>query len=116
RLPQLAEALAAWMDSLTLPRAHLVANSFGCQILAEFAPRYTRLIDRLVLQGPTVDPTARTLWQQLGRLWRHARAEPHSLGWLSFEDYDAAGLRRAWASMNLGLADRVEEKLPHVQD
>lgn len=40
RLPQLAEALAAWMNALALPRAHLVGNSFGCQILAEFALHY----------------------------------------------------------------------------
>jgi len=115
RLPQLAEALAAWMNALALPQAHLVANSFGCQILAEFALHYPRLIDRLVLQGPTVDPAARTLWQQLGRLWRNARHEPRSLGWLSFKDYAAAGLRRAWATMKLVLADRIEEKLPYVQ-
>ncbi len=48
RLPDLADALAAWMDAMRFPSAHLVANSFGCQILAVFALRHARRVDRLV--------------------------------------------------------------------
>src|SRR5215468_3759698 len=33
-LAGLADALAALMDAMRFPSAHLVANSFGCQILA----------------------------------------------------------------------------------
>jgi len=33
--------------------AHLVANSFGCQVLAEFALRHAERVDRLVFQGPS---------------------------------------------------------------
>ena len=55
-LPELADSLAAWMDAMKFPTAHLVANSFGCQVLAEFALRHARRVDRLVFQGPTVDP------------------------------------------------------------
>ena len=38
---------------------HLVANSFGCQILVDFAPRYPQWVGRLVLLGPTVEPRQR---------------------------------------------------------
>jgi 2-hydroxy-6-oxonona-2,4-dienedioate hydrolase len=64
-LPQLTDALAIWIDTVGIPKAHLVGNSFGCQIIAEFALRYPDQVDRIVFQGPTVDPQARTLSQQL---------------------------------------------------
>jgi len=92
-LPALADALAAWMDAMQLSSAHLVANSFGCQILAEFAVRHAHRVDRLVFQGPTVDPEARTVRQQLARLIRNSSAEGPGLGWISFVDYVKAGMR-----------------------
>src|SRR5919197_5156962 len=64
-LPELADALANWMQAARLQRAHLVGNSFGCQIIVEFALRHAARADRLVLQGPTVDPDARTMPRQL---------------------------------------------------
>jgi 2-hydroxy-6-oxonona-2,4-dienedioate hydrolase len=48
-LSELADALAAWMDARRLGSAHLAANSFGCQVLAEFALRHVPRVDRLVL-------------------------------------------------------------------
>jgi 2-hydroxy-6-oxonona-2,4-dienedioate hydrolase len=57
-LPDLADALSEWMKAEGLASAHLAANSFGCQVLAEFAVRHPHQVDRLVLQGPTIDRTA----------------------------------------------------------
>jgi pimeloyl-ACP methyl ester carboxylesterase len=56
----LADRLAEWMERLKLGRAHFVGNSFGCQVLVDFAARHSRFVQRLVLQGPTVDPAARS--------------------------------------------------------
>lgn len=111
----LADALAAWMDAVGIAKAHCIGNSFGCQILAEFAVRHAERVDRLVLQGPTVDAGARSPWRQLGRLLRNSRNEPNALGWISVKDYQAAGLRRAWATAKLVLNDRIEDKLPQIQ-
>ena len=36
-LTQLANALAEWLDLERIPKSSFVANSFGCQVLAEFA-------------------------------------------------------------------------------
>ena len=49
-LPQLADALAEWMQALSLRQAHLTANSFGCQVSAHFAVRHPQRVDRLVFQ------------------------------------------------------------------
>ena len=113
-LPELADALADWMDALKIPKAHLIANSFGCQILAEFAIRYPQRVNRLVLQGPTIDSEARTFWQQFIRSLLNSRNEPSSLTWITIKDYKSAGLRRAWATVKLAMEDRVEEKLPKI--
>lgn len=113
-LRELADALAHWMTAAGLDRAHLVGNSFGCQIIAEFALRHPARVERLVLQGPTVDPSARSAWKQFLRLAHNSRLEPKSLGFISLADYWAAGLRRARATMKIALADRIEEKLPRI--
>ncbi len=114
RLPELADALAAWMDAMKFPSAHLVANSFGCQILAEFALRHARRVDRLVFQGPTVDPMARTVGKQLVRLIRNTPSEASGLGWITVVDYAKAGIRRIRATMRMAIEDRIEDKLPGI--
>jgi 2-hydroxy-6-oxonona-2,4-dienedioate hydrolase len=113
-LTELADALAAWMNAKRFGSAHLVANSFGCQVLAEFALRHAHRVDRLVFQGPTVDPEARTVRQQLIRLIRNSSAERPGLGGITRADYVKAGLRRIRATIRMALEDRIEDKLPGV--
>lgn len=113
-LSELADALAAWMDAMRFRSAHLVANSFGCQVLAEFALRHAHRVDRLVFQGPTVDPKARTVRQQLARLIRNSSSEGPGLGWITVVDYVKAGLRRIRATIRMAIEDRIEDKLPRI--
>jgi 2-hydroxy-6-oxonona-2,4-dienedioate hydrolase len=113
-LRELADALAAWMDAMQFSSADLVANSFGCQVLAEFAVRHARRVDRLVFQGPTVDPEARTIRQQLVRLIRNSSSEGPGLGWISFVDYVKAGMRRIRFTIRMAIEDRIEDKLPSI--
>ena len=115
RLSQLADALADWMSAVPITKAHFIANSFGCQILAQFALRYPQRIDRFVFQGPTVDPAARSLARQLFRLMVNSRREQPSLGRITLADYRAAGVRRAWATVRMALADSIEKKLPYIE-
>jgi 2-hydroxy-6-oxonona-2,4-dienedioate hydrolase len=113
-LRELADALAAWMDAMRFPSAHLVANSFGCQILAEFALRHVHRVDRLVFQGPTIDPEARTVRQQLARLIRNSSSEGPGLGWITLVDYVKAGVRRIRFTIRMAMEDRIEDKLPGI--
>ena len=114
-VPELAEALHAWMRALGLPRAALVANSFGCQIAAELAARHPGAVDRLVLQGPTVDADARSLPVQVWRTLRNGRTEPAALGRISAVDYAKAGLGRAVRTTRAMMRDRIEDKLPRIK-
>jgi pimeloyl-ACP methyl ester carboxylesterase len=114
-LSELADSLSAWMDAAELARAHFLGNSFGCQVLVQFAVKYPDRVDRLVLQGPTIEPGARTLRQQFFRLLKNSRRESPGLGWIMLTDYWRAGLRRVATTIRLALQDRIEEKLPSVQ-
>jgi 2-hydroxy-6-oxonona-2,4-dienedioate hydrolase len=55
----LADALAAWMDAVGLAHACFLGNSFGNEIIVELALRYPDRVERIVLQGPTPEPSAR---------------------------------------------------------
>src|SRR5207302_3734530 len=107
-------ALAAWMDAMRFPSAYLVANSFGCQVLAEFALRHVNRVARLVFQGPTVDPSARSVRQQLVRLIQNSSSEAPGLAWITMGDYMKAGMRRIRATIRMAIEDRIEDKLSRI--
>jgi 2-hydroxy-6-oxonona-2,4-dienedioate hydrolase len=114
-LTELADALDGWMQAVGLERATLLGNSFGCQIIAEFALRHPERVERAVLQGPTVDPKARTALQQIARWQLDTPREPPSLGAVTIRDYRDCGIRRVVRTFQYSLQDRIEEKLPHMQ-
>ncbi len=113
-VPELADALAAWMEAVGLGRATLLGNSFGCQIIAEFAVRYPQRIERAVLQGPTVDPHARTALRQIVRWQLDTPREPPSQALIILRDYLDCGIRRLVRTFRYSLSDRIEEKLPRI--
>jgi pimeloyl-ACP methyl ester carboxylesterase len=113
-LGYLADLLADWTQRLDLGGAHFIGNSFGCQILVDFAARHGRLVQRLVLQGPTVDPAARSVAKQVLRLIKNSRIESPHLGRLMFRDYWRAGVRGILATARMALCDRLEPKLRHI--
>ncbi|WP_207457711.1 alpha/beta fold hydrolase [Herbiconiux sp. SYSU D00978] len=111
-IPELAEALAAWLTANGLLHVVLVAHSNGCQIAAEVSQRHPDLVAGLVLIGPTSDPTARTPRRQL---FRGALASlldrPSYLFWGAV-DYPRAGrpvLRKELRDM---VGHRIEDVLP----
>lgn len=109
---QLANALEGWLAAKGLNRVHLVGNSMGCQIIAQYALQYPGRIDRVVLQGPTVDRHARSFWPQLWRQVLNSSHEEPGLGLAIAKDYLAAGMMRALATVREVLRDRIEDKLP----
>ena len=85
---RLADAFEAWLDAadLKVPDA-VVANSFGCQVVADFAARRPERVARLVLVGPTIDRRARSLGRQAARLALDSVREPVGLLALETVDY-----------------------------
>ncbi len=113
-VPELARALAGWLDATGVDRPILVANSLGCQVVAELAAREPERAAALVLVGPTVDARARSPLVQILRWLRSARYERPSLPFLVAGDALVAGPRRVWATFRSALADRIEEKASAV--
>lgn len=113
-MAQLADALAAWLDEMKLERVNLIGNSMGCNVLVELALRHGERIARLVLEGPVIDPAARTAYRQTLHWLMNGWREP-AMGGVVFKDFAAAGPRRAVLTFRHLLRHFIEEKLPAVQ-
>jgi pimeloyl-ACP methyl ester carboxylesterase len=113
-LGSLADALGDWIEATELVRPALVANSMGCQIVTELAARRPEQVGPLVLIGPTVDPARRRARHQLFGGLRDSAREPLALVALAARDDAAVGLRALLATARVVLADRIEERLPLI--
>lgn len=114
-IPQLADALVAWMDAAGLERAVFIGNSLGCQIIVNAAVRHSSRIERAVLQGPTMDRHARTLRQQVGRALLDVLREHPTQPLVQTRDYAKFGLRRSLQTFHFAVEDRIEDKLRLVR-
>jgi 2-hydroxy-6-oxonona-2,4-dienedioate hydrolase len=112
---ELADVLAAWMSAIKLETAVLVGNSFGCQIIADFAARYPARVSRAVLQGPTMDPCARRIPRQLWRDLIDLMHEPFSLYPIIALNCLRCGPRRLMHTFAYALLDPIEEKLQRMR-
>lgn len=113
-ITELADALTAWMQAMRLPSAILLGNSLGCQIIVQLALQHPEYIERAILVSPTMDPKARTIHQQAGRLLMDMPCEPlHFLPLLLYE-YLEAGVIRTIRTLQYALDDPVEDHLPYI--
>jgi 2-hydroxy-6-oxonona-2,4-dienedioate hydrolase len=110
----LAESTAAWIAATGITRAHLLGNSFGCQVIAELAVRHPDLVDRIVLQGPTVDPQAHGP-PQIARWFVNSLREGMTQPNATFGQWAKAGPRVFVRTLLFMDRHRIERALPHVQ-
>jgi pimeloyl-ACP methyl ester carboxylesterase len=113
-VPELADTLLAWMDRVGLDRPHLIGNSFGCQVIADLAARHPDRVGRLVLQGPTMDPHARSAWRQSLRWLAVVPFERFSEAPVLLRDLWDLGPRRAVDMIRTSLDDPIEQKLCQI--
>jgi 2-hydroxy-6-oxonona-2,4-dienedioate hydrolase len=113
-ISDLAETLGNWLDASGLIRPAFVANSLGCQVVTELAVRRPQRVGPLVLVGPTVDPARRAGRHQLVAALRDSAREPFALLTLAARDNAAAGIRTLLATFRSALTDRIEERLPLI--
>lgn len=111
---ELAEALATWTRAAGVTRAAFVGNSLGCEVLVELALAHPHLVDRLVLQGPTPDPEARTLARQVIGFFAIAPYERWSLAWVALTDYLRGGIGRYILTLRSMIDNRIGEKARRV--
>ena len=113
-IPELADALLAWMDRSGLEKPDLLGNSFGCQVIADLAARHPDRVGRLILQGLTVDPHARSAWRQVLRWLAVLPFERYSEAGVLLRDAWDLGLFRAVSMVRAALRDPIEQKLSRI--
>lgn len=113
-ITELADALHGWMEEIGIPRAVLLGNSIGCQVVVDLALRRPSVVERIVLVAPTVDTEARTVFHSFARLLLDVPRERLSLPFIALLDYLQAGLGRTAHTFGYALQDFIEEKLPSV--
>jgi 2-hydroxy-6-oxonona-2,4-dienedioate hydrolase len=112
---ELADALIAWMRAAEVEGASLLGNSFGCQVAAEVAARRPDLVDRLVLQGPTTDPQARSYLRQIVRWIRNGRLEGATQSDVTRKEWSDAGIKVLLGTFAACVRHRIEDVLPRVE-
>jgi pimeloyl-ACP methyl ester carboxylesterase len=86
-IPELAHALAAFLDQVGVERAVLLGNSMGCLIAIEFAHAYPDRIDRAILVSPAGGPHNQPLYRGLPQLARDGLRETPRMLPVAVPDY-----------------------------
>jgi pimeloyl-ACP methyl ester carboxylesterase len=107
----LADMLCAWMDHMGIRQAHLLANSMGCQIAADFAQRYPERALKLVLIGPSMDPRTDTVPRLLLRGLINLLFESPAFYAVLLHDYIAAGMRETSSALGYSMKHPMAERV-----
>lgn len=114
-LGALAGALGGWVEANGLVRPAFVANSMGCQVVTHLAATRPEQVGPMVLVGPTIDPARRSARHQVFGAVRDVAHEPLSLIALAAREEAGFGMRALLSTARMALADRIEERLPLLE-
>lgn len=109
-----ADLLSEWTAATGVRRPLLAGNSFGSQVVADFAARYPQFTFGVVLLDPVMDPQHRSAPAQLSRFVRNAFREPLSLWRLASRDYLRSGPKALRQMFKSSIEDEIERKLPSI--
>ncbi len=109
---ELGSALLHALDELAIPRAILLGNSLGCQVVAEVAARAPDRVAAAILTGPTMDRVARTPLAEAGRLTLDIPLERPTMFACQLLGFLQGGAIEFLRTLHYALIDRIEEKLP----
>lgn len=111
---QQADFLADLINKLHIKKAVLLGNSFGCQIVVDFAVRYPEMVTHIILAGPTMDTKDRNFIEQTTRLFMDMFREPISYIPVILRESFDVGLHRILKNTDYSLDDSIEKKLPKI--
>lgn len=108
---ELGDVVAAVIARLELESPVVVGHSMGCQIVVHTVKDHPGLCSAYVLLSPAVDPEARGLLVQAGRLLRDGLREPLDTIAVVIRSYLRMGLVRFLRTARYLLHDRIEENI-----
>jgi len=116
KVPELASALAAFMDASRMRSAVLVGHSLGCAVVAELAARRPDLAVGVVLVSPASDPAVRRKpGEQLRRALRASWHERPTFAFWAAADARRAGRTVLATELQELNEHRIEDVLPDVR-
>jgi pimeloyl-ACP methyl ester carboxylesterase len=90
-IPELSEALLAFLDALGIERAVLLGNSMGCPVILDAAHREPDRVARLVLVAPAGGVHNQPLARAIGQLARDGARESPRMARVAVPDYVGFG-------------------------
>lgn len=114
-IEQSVEIVREWMQVLGLQQSILLGQSYGCQVVTALAVTYPELVQQLILLDPTLEPRARRFPYLLWNWFINMLREPPTLYPILVQDLYDAGIFRSLNILNYMLHDRIEERLPLIQ-
>jgi len=109
-----ADLVAAFLRSREVADAVVLGHSMGSQVAAEVAARHPDVVSALILAGPTVDSTARTIRVQFGYLLRDLIGERPTVLWRGAREYLRGGPHLI-RKMRATIVHEPEKAYPRVQ-
>jgi pimeloyl-ACP methyl ester carboxylesterase len=110
-----ADILHEWLRLKGFKHVHIFANSYGCQIAVRLAAAYPETVRSLILTGPTVDPAAPTIFEQLWRLFLLSFYEPLGIKIGLIIDLLEIGLGRAIGTAKEMIRHKIEPDLARIK-
>lgn len=107
-IPELVDAVVAWMDSVGLDRVDMLGHSLGGQVLLRLAARHPDRVRRAVLVACPPDPSAPYAWQKAIRLLVDGVNEPAAVIRYAAADYLRATPWRMWGALKKALRADAE--------
>jgi 2-hydroxy-6-oxonona-2,4-dienedioate hydrolase len=104
-MEELADWAARFLDAQGIDRAHVAANSMGCQVALALAHRHPPRVGRLVLAGPTTGEHFTPWWRSLLGLLLDGCREPLLYTGLLLRMYGQMGPRRCLQTVRKMQAD-----------
>ncbi|HEX5040142.1 MAG TPA: alpha/beta hydrolase [Candidatus Limnocylindria bacterium] len=86
-IPQLADALAGFMDAVGVERATLLGNSLGCPIIGEFLDHFPDRVERVIFVSPAGGLYNQPLPKGLSQLIVDTLREPPGMAKYVVSDY-----------------------------
>jgi pimeloyl-ACP methyl ester carboxylesterase len=110
-----AEILYHWLRLNGLKKAHIFANSYGCQVATQLVVQHPEVVDKLILTGPTCDPRARSYVKQAFRLYVDGFSEPKGGKSQLMDDLHDMSLKIAYETVGCMINDDIRTRLSDVQ-
>jgi pimeloyl-ACP methyl ester carboxylesterase len=112
-IPELADAMVEFFDTVGIERATLIGNSMGCIIAIETARIAPERVAGLVLVSPAGGDYNRPIFKGVAQLALDGLREPPRMGTIAIPDYLKFGLisagRLFWQMIHYPTVDRFRE-------